>query len=132
MKRNFYRLQKKGIPKAPKTVQDILTAFSDDEIMQSFGETKRTEKTVSRKFYKAAVEHDNFSFCIFASDNIIALIEKFIPAASRNFLMDATFKIVPEGCFNQILIIYIEYTTQVITLVIYICELNIKSVNSSY
>lgn len=48
----------------------------------------------------------------FSSEKIIKIIEENINPDRRNNLMDATSKIVPVGCFSQILIIYVEYLNQ--------------------
>lgn len=53
----------------------------------------------------------------FASSEIINLIEKNIPIGSRDYLMDATFRIVPVGCFRQLLVIYIAYQKQIFPLI---------------
>lgn len=70
----------------------------------------------SKPFFKYAHESKDFSYCIFASDNIIDGIKERIPIERRRYLLDATFKICPYGKFNQFLIIYVEHLEEVIAI----------------
>lgn len=91
-----------------KNVDDILAAYSNQDIMSRFGITGN-----GQRFYKTAFACDQFEYCIFASDDVIGNIRDRIPSDRRNYLMDATFKICPYGTFNQLLIIYVSYLDSV-------------------
>lgn len=110
VRRGLQRIQSRNFPKNPENVEDILRAFSDEDFMENFGTSLEKEK---HPFYRGAVETDEFSYCIFASEAIIKVIQTEIEVPVRKYLMDATFKVVPEGCFKQLLIIYIEYMEKV-------------------
>ena len=64
---------------------------------------------------KKFLSNCNGPFCILfitilsSSQKIIKLITENIPPENRKYLIDATFNIVPRGCFNQLLIIYTKY-----------------------
>lgn len=64
-------------------------------------------------FFTACIAEENYSFCLFSSEKSINLVKENIQPAQRRYLMDATFKIIPKGCFKQLLIIYIEYFGEV-------------------
>lgn len=107
MQRNLRRIRNVAMPKAPTTPQQIIEDFAKANIMQEFGMTQN-----GTDFYRTTQIEQQFSYCIFASKNIIDEIEK-IPEGRRNFYMDGTFKVVPFGDFNQLLIIYTEFFQKV-------------------
>lgn len=86
----------------------IKQQFEIPEIMNEYGTTHGTLTEAATPFYRGVVCEDNFAYCIFASEHIIKQI-KDIPAERRHYYMDGTFKVVPFGAFNQLLIIYIEF-----------------------
>jgi hypothetical protein len=110
MERNLLRIQNRVFPRSPKTSNSIKIAFEDPQIMMNFGKTKHEDP---RDFFKTVFDTPQFSYCIFASNAVIDLMEKTIPVSERSFLMDATFKICPLGQFNQLLIIAVEYANRV-------------------
>ncbi|XP_073825748.1 uncharacterized protein [Musca autumnalis] len=55
----------------------------------------------------------DFNYCIFSSRKSIDIIKENIPFG-RTYLVDATFSIVPQGCFKQTLVIYIQYFDDII------------------
>lgn len=104
VKRSMYRAMSKILPKNAPDVESILRAYDDPDYMEKYG------TTVSGKhFFRHGYSCEQFSYCIFASEEIIELFQTAIPIERRHFLMDATFKICPFGRFNQILIIYVSY-----------------------
>lgn len=111
LKRSLYRARLANLPPNVSTVTEINAAFLLEENKEKFGRTMS-----GNDFFKTAFSCANFSYCIFASDEIIGLFKERIPENQRHFLMDATFKIVPYGNFKQILIIYVSYLEQVIVL----------------
>lgn len=109
VKRSLFRHRTRALPPNAKNVATISTAYSDDNTMKKFGETES-----GKRFFKTAFACEQFEYCIFSSDDVVAMINDRIPVDSRNYLMDATFKICPYGTFNQILIIYVTYLDAVI------------------
>lgn len=112
MERNLRRLQYKVFPKQPETCNEITTNYTLDNVNKLFAYTIGDNLFL---FYKGLHEDKSrgFAFCVFASDNIINLINEHISIAERNYLMDATFKVCPVGPFAQLLIIYLEYCNDV-------------------
>lgn len=106
----MYRARRANLPANASNAEEINEAFSFPENMDKFG------KSMSGKiFFKTAFSNSDFSYCIFASDEIIDMFNERIPMDQRHFLMDATFKICPFGDFKQILIIYVSYLESVKT-----------------
>lgn len=105
MERQLRRYKDKPYPKAPKTETEIKEAFTDTTVMKDYGLNLNNTKPI----YIDTVNNGNNCFCLFAS---IKLIEEKMPPG-RNYSMDATFSIVPYGCFSQLLIIYIEWRGEV-------------------
>lgn len=118
VKRSLYRAMTKVLPKNAPDVESILLALEDADFMQKYGTT-----VSGKRFFE-------FSYCVFASDEIIEEYEAAIPVERRQFLMDATFKICPFGQFNQILIIYIAYLDSVN--ILFSCHWNEKTNGSVY
>lgn len=106
MKRGLQKITNKIFVKSPKSALEVTEAFRKENIWNEFGVTKGDEHL---PFFKACIQKDDFEYCIFSSDKIINLIQEFIPPGKRMYLVDATFKIVPQGCFKQLLIIHINY-----------------------
>lgn len=69
---------------------------------------------IAKDFFRKVHVSDEFAYAVFASQNIVELIMKYIPEHRRKYLMDATFRIVPYGEFKQLLVIHIEYIEMVI------------------
>lgn len=76
--------------------------------MTEYGMTLATPLAESTQFYRGVIIEQNFAYCIFAFQRIISEIEQIAPER-RHYYMDGTFKVVPFGAFNQLLIIYIEF-----------------------
>lgn len=71
--------------------------------MTSYGQAHHVNKKY--RFFDAAIESPDHSFCVFSSKATIELILEKMPPAEREILMDATFRIVPIGQFKQLLIL---------------------------
>ena len=71
------------------------------------------KKNIFGCFYKASIQEEGFSFCIFVSEKIIGLMNENILPSNRQLLLDGTFAVTPIGCFNQLLVIYIQYFDKV-------------------
>lgn len=102
--RTLYRDRLVNMPHNAQDVPSIVVAYSKQDIVSKFGTTAS-----GHSFFKTAYECAEFSYCIFASDEIIKMFQEGIPQDRRKFAMDATFKICPFGVFKQILIIYVSY-----------------------
>lgn len=104
MERNLRRIKNHSFPASPTSGDEIIEIFSSEDMINSFGKTKHESPTL---FYKGTICNKSYTCTFFASDHIISLIGENIERNRRKYLMDATFKIVPVGCFSQILIIYV-------------------------
>lgn len=114
VRRSLQRKRAGSMPPSPTSAAEILAAFDDPEIMETFGNSKHNE---SRPFFMTAYEEEKFSYCIFASKASIDLVHGYIEEKDRCFLADATFKVVPDGIFRQLLIVFVEYVDKVFPLV---------------
>lgn len=92
-------------PKKPNEISDIINAYKEQINMVEYGLNLRKTK----RLYINTIEHEEFSFTLFASLDIISLIEKHIPPEKRNYAVDGTFDVTPMKCFYQLLTIHIEY-----------------------
>lgn len=82
--------------------------FKKPEIIEQYGQTLNKQHS----FYVNSVVHENYAFHVFASFATIEIIKKHITPENRNYLLDGTFKIIPRG-FSQLLIISLEYKNDV-------------------
>lgn len=112
VKRGLQYLTSKVFVSSPKTVSEINEAFKNEALLKNFGLT-RHEGLEKTPFFRVCYEEDNFAYCLFASEKIVSLIRENIPSANRKILVDATFSVVPIGCFKQLLLIHIEYFEKV-------------------
>lgn len=106
--RSMYKARNQALPKSPKTAEEIIDAFNNGYIMETYGTTKRANNDDKRSFFKHAFGCEDYSFCVFASDNIIDAITNNVPIANRKLYADGTFKITPDGVFKQVLIVFGE------------------------
>lgn len=107
MQRGLQYLTQKVFTRSPTTPVEIIEAFNREMVWTQYGITKHSETPCH--FFKACIQEPQFSYCIFFSEHIGNMIGEYIPPSHRNFLIDGTFKIVPQGCFKQLLIIHIDY-----------------------
>lgn len=110
----MYRLRDKEYPNRPKTDEEVQATLSDPKIFEEYGKSLNKQ----HHFYVGSDITEKYAFHVFASFDVVNLIEKHIPPAQRNYLMDGTFKIVPS-MFQQLLIISIEYGNNVRIFFIY-------------
>lgn len=105
MERTLRRHKCKGHPKKPVTLSDVITAYENQSFMLNYGlNLRKTER-----FYINTVQGESFAFTLFASYQVIKMIESHIPPENRHYSMDGTFAVTPLKCFYQLLIIHIEY-----------------------
>ncbi len=75
-----------------------------------FGYTKHDNPRV---FYTAAIEENDYGYCVFVSDAIIEIIEKYITIENRNYVIDATYKISYIGNFRDLIVIGLDFNGNV-------------------
>lgn len=104
--RQLQRIRNSGVPTAPKTIDDIIKQFDRPEIFDAYGKTKHTD---GREIFLDHI-HKGSDFCcmIFSSKRIMTLIKTHIKPEQRKYHIDATFYIVPYGCFKQLLILHLH------------------------
>lgn len=111
IQRGLQKIVSKNLVTSPKNALEVIEAFNLENVWNDFGLSK--DYLNPRHFFTAAIKEENYSFCLFSSLKTIYLIKENIPPSKRTYLIDATFKIVPYGCFKQLLVIYIEYFEEV-------------------
>lgn len=99
-------------PESPKNVQEIIEYFKHPSIVSTTAQTLRKSGEPSTPFYKHAYECTDFSICLFASDDVLNIIET-ISVDRRMYFADGTFRIVPYGEFSQILLLAVDICGQV-------------------
>lgn len=109
MSRNLRRYTNTKYPSKPTTLAQIKEAYEDPSTMQKFGFNLRSTK----RFYIDTIETKNGGFTIFASHEIMQMIDDIIPPEDRKYMLDGTFDVTPIGRFYQLLIITIDYKKDV-------------------
>lgn len=109
MERQLRRIKNVSSPQAPRTCDEIMQLFNSEQMMAKYGLNLRG----TQPFYIGGEDTETHSFCLFASNESIKLAEENIEPNQRTYLMDATFKIVPKGRFRQLLIIHIQWNSNV-------------------
>lgn len=110
IKRTLLYMRNSLFPKSPKTFQELKEAFENEEVLKVFGHSKSDQ---NNPFYRTTNIVENRAFTIFASEDIIRLINTRVDKSKMDILMDSTFKICPEGEFKQLLIIHLKYFNKV-------------------
>ncbi|XP_055306512.1 uncharacterized protein LOC129570813, partial [Sitodiplosis mosellana] len=114
IERTLQILKKGALPPSPVEVSEICEAFDKKAVFDSYGSTLQTVDLNGEKlenkyaFFDGAVDNGDEAFCVFSSKVSLQLIEAEIPPNKRHILMDATFRTVPIGPFNQLLILYMK------------------------
>lgn len=112
VRRNLYRIRLMAMPPSPKTVAEILAAYENKDILDAYGSTINAGDLPSTVFYRKLHSETQFAYCIFASQAIVDRINE-LPKDRRHFFMDATFRVVPYGEFNQLLVIHVSFLEKV-------------------
>lgn len=121
MKKTLERHKREPFPKIPPSIELFQSQFRNRDIVDKYAYTLDGDA----RFYIDTVIHmdvendEEHAFSMFASHYVIDFIEKYIPPASRNYLLDGTFDNLPLG-FYQMLIVAIEYKNDVSHHIIYI------------
>lgn len=106
MSRNLRRYTNPKYPVQPTSATEIKNAFKNPTIEKDFGRNLRD----SDPFYIDTIEMKDSAFTVFASHEMIRMVNEYIPPGQRNYMVDGTFDVVPVGCgFKQLLVIAIEY-----------------------
>ncbi|XP_055307952.1 uncharacterized protein LOC129572070, partial [Sitodiplosis mosellana] len=105
MARNIRRHTKKKYPAGPKNTTEIKQAYDDDATMQEFGLNLRR----TNYFYVDTVGIEGCEFTVFASYDMMGMVNEHIPPEGRRYMLDGTFDVVPIRYFYQLLVIAIEY-----------------------
>lgn len=113
MERHLFRLRRGAMPASPRNATDISESFANEDIMKEYGMTKTIGNVESTPFYRTCFTSPSFSYCVFASQRIIDVIQSHLPPNQRDYYLDGTFKVVPFGEFNQLIIVHIEFYSKV-------------------
>lgn len=99
-------------PSAPLTAAAVKSAFEEPIVMNRFGMSlDAVEPTV---FYNGTVIEAGFKFTVFSSAKNIA---KRRAMTVRNYHVDATFKVVPNGEYSQLLVVHLAHEEHAFPLV---------------
>lgn len=93
MQRNLCNIRAKALPSSPKSVEEILKSYDSEFVRQHYGLTLRDGENVKTMFFNHAFQCDEYSYCIFASQDIINAIKTNIDVKDRKYFMDGTFKV---------------------------------------
>lgn len=108
MVRTLRRLKKEPYPKVPKDIYEIHDSMMLPDNREKFGLTLDNKNDL----YTGTVIFDKDGFMLFKSQKNIDFVKQHIEGGQRNYLLDGTFKIVPNQ-FSQLLIICFEYKNNV-------------------
>lgn len=108
MKKRMGQVKNQPHPKIPKTCLEVQQMFQNPEIFNKYGSTLDHASAL----YIDTVVTKDYSFCLFASQATINIVRRSINPCDRHYLIDGTFKVVPRG-FYQLIIISIEYKNDV-------------------
>ncbi|XP_037813343.1 uncharacterized protein LOC119604655 [Lucilia sericata] len=87
------------------TFSNIIEVFKNEEVVQKFAMSRYNSE---EKFYTDTIITENFSYTLFVSPTISKTIQSMSSTSEpRNYVMDATFNVVPTSKdFKQLLIIH--------------------------
>lgn len=109
MRQNLNRIKNENVPKQPQSVDEIRELFLQPDIIECYAKTLDGQQNL---YHGSVVESEKCAFSLFASSQIIDMVNLHIPPESRNYLLDATFKVVPRP-YYQLLSVSIEYRNDV-------------------
>lgn len=99
---NNCRRLKFGNP--PRNCEEIQREFQKEELFENLGRSKQRFHGV---LFNTVQITDRYENCIFSSPFALELIKENISnVKDRFFVMDATFRVTPQGNFQQLLIIH--------------------------
>lgn len=103
MKKTLQRKKNPDYPKNPQSIPQFKGYTMDGDF----------------RFYVDTVITPNYDFTVFCSQYTIDFMNKDIPPGSRKFVIDGTFKKIPKG-YYQLLIIALQYQNDVRISIIFI------------
>lgn len=109
IKRTISRFKSNSLPKVPKSPVEIKKILEEDNIKNNFIHSKFDS---TKNFYQYTIINQNIAYTIFMAPKIAEIIQNF-NITDRNYLMDGTFKVVPQCGYTQLLIIYIAHANHV-------------------
>lgn len=98
------KLKRKEFPKSPKTMDEIISAFNDEETKRLYG-----------KYYvdtQNPIPNQRYGFTVLCDRSLLETVQRI---SKREIFMDGTFEIVKRGPYQQLLIIYVAYEREVYT-----------------
>lgn len=107
VERTMLRRIRGNLPANPVTLADMKIALESEAVKSQFG------TVAGEPFFDNMIIKADYAFTVFSAKPIVNAIEKKIPPINRNFLIDATFSIVPNSPFSQILVLHVQYFAQV-------------------
>lgn len=110
VKRTLEECRKQRYGKAPRNGREIIQEFSKTEGYQNLGLSLHRERGV---FFNRMEVNEHFENCIFSSSKSISLILEHTKKEERCFVMDATFRSSPQGIWQQVLILQVQFGIKV-------------------
>lgn len=101
------RIRAETMPSSPKNYEEIVESFENPCVFQCFGTAFNADDPhfgpssdpKGYTFFKHARKTDKFSWCMFASDRSIDLMNRHCPIAGRRICIDGTFKVSQINSF---------------------------------
>lgn len=111
MRRQLFNIKQQKFPKSPMTFADIINIFKNDEVVKHFAMSRYGS---GDKFYADTIITESFSYTLFVSPTITRAIQSMSMSEPRNYVLDATFNVVPISKeFKQLLIIHFVHDIHV-------------------
>lgn len=107
IRRTCQRLRNEMTPDAPRDVAGIQRVMLLETVMARHGMDDRQPQ---RPFYRGCVIQPNYEFAVFASETIVEAVLK--SEVHNNLHVDGTFRVRPNGRFDQLLVIHWEHRGQ--------------------
>lgn len=107
IKRNCVRLKNLISPNAPRTVSGVASVFENEATMLKYGYTCSANPV---RFYVGCEDEIDYGFVTFKSQ---VLIDQLAKISEKEYYIDGTFRVVPNGEFAQLLVLHYEYKGQV-------------------
>lgn len=92
--------------KSPTNGLEVLSEFEKPHVSEQYGVSLLAEHG---PFFYDVIITDNFENCIFASSKSIELVLHNTNEVERFFVLDGTFRITPNGIWQQVLILHISF-----------------------
>lgn len=110
VKRTLSNYRKKRYGKSPTTAMEIQQEMLKPDIFDALGRSLHRDKMVLYNGIHITPEYVN---CFFSSKKSVQLILENLDEKDRFFLIDATFRMTPNGLFQQVLIVHIQFGIKV-------------------